>query len=180
MLANPDDYAYWVVGSKRIRDADAAFPAPGTKFHHTIGFGPLTLDDHTEVIDAERPRLLRLRAKGRPLGTATVTLRMTPRDGGSMVEMTENPDGPYSVLALNPLLHVATKLRNAESLMRLEELAVRGASDEGLAVARDRAGRAGLRPARQDITADVCVIGGGIVGVTAALAAARRGRAASC
>ena len=125
VLANPAHYAYWVVGSKRIRDADAGFPAPGTKFHHTIGFGPLTLDDHSKVIDSERPHLLRLRVKGRPLGTATVTMRMTPRDGGCVVEMVENPDGAYAILNLNPLLHVATKVRNAESLMRLEELAVR-------------------------------------------------------
>jgi hypothetical protein len=39
--------------------------------------------------------------------------------------MTENPDGPFAILALNPLMHVLTKLRNAESLMRLEELALR-------------------------------------------------------
>jgi uncharacterized protein YndB with AHSA1/START domain len=125
VLADPDAYAYWVVGSKQIRDAEPEFPAPGAKFHHTIGFGPLTLNDHTEVLDAEPPAVLRLRAKGRPLGTASVTMRMTPRDGGTLVEMTENPDGVYSVLALNPLTHVATKLRNAESLMRLEELALR-------------------------------------------------------
>ncbi len=52
-------------------------------------------------------------------------LRLTPVDGGTSVEIVENPDGPYSVLALNPLLQVATKVRNAESLMRLEELALR-------------------------------------------------------
>jgi uncharacterized protein YndB with AHSA1/START domain len=124
-LAEPSNYGYWVVGSKRIRDADADFPAPGTKLHHTIGVGPLTLDDHTEVLEAEAPKYLRLRAKGRPIGTASVILRMTPVDGGTCVEIVENPDGPYSLLALNPLLQIATKVRNAESLMRLEELALR-------------------------------------------------------
>jgi uncharacterized protein YndB with AHSA1/START domain len=124
-LADPAGYAYWVVGSKQVRDAESAFPAPGSKFHHTFSFGPLTVADHTEVLEADRPRLLRLRAKGRPLGTATVTMRMTPEDGGTVVEMVENPDGIYSVLALNPLAHLLTKLRNAESLMRLEELALR-------------------------------------------------------
>ena len=125
VLADPAGYAYWVVGSKRVRDADAAFPAPGSRFHHTIGVGPLTLDDHTEVLDAQRPSLLRLRAKGRPLGTATVTLRMSPLDGGTQVEISETPDGIYSLLALSPALHLATRARNAESLMRLEELALR-------------------------------------------------------
>jgi uncharacterized protein YndB with AHSA1/START domain len=124
-LAEPSNYAYWVVGSKEIRDAEPGFPAPGTKFHHTIGVGPLTVRDHTEVIEAVEPQYLRLRAKGRPVGTATVTLRLTPVDGGTSVEIVEHPDGVYSILALNPLLQVATKVRNAESLMRLEELALR-------------------------------------------------------
>ena len=124
-LADPSGYEYWVVGSKVIRDAEPGFPAPGTKFHHTIGFGPFTLNDHTEVLEAERPGLLKLRAKGRPLGTASVTLRMTPENGGTTVEMVERLDGPYAIFNVNPLLHVVTKVRNAESLMRLEELALR-------------------------------------------------------
>jgi hypothetical protein len=125
VLADPSGYGYWVVGSKHIRDAEPGFPAPGTKFHHTIGFGPLTLSDHTEVLAAERPGFLCLRAKGRPIGTARVILRMTPVDGGTSVEIEENPDGPYTPLKYNPLLQVATRIRNAESLMRLEELALR-------------------------------------------------------
>ena len=124
-LADPKGYAYWVVGSKGVRDADAGFPAPGTRFHHTIGFGPLTLRDHTEVLEAAPPALLRLRAKGRPFGTATVILRMQPEDAGTTVEIVEHPDGIFSPLALNPLLQLMTKVRNAESLMRLEELALR-------------------------------------------------------
>jgi uncharacterized protein YndB with AHSA1/START domain len=125
VLADPAGYEYWVVGSRAIRDAEPEFPAPGSKFHHTLGFGPLTLSDHTEVLAADPPRLLRLRAKGRPLGTATVEMELTPADDGTVVRMSENPDGLYAPLALNPLAHVVTKLRNAESLMRLEELALR-------------------------------------------------------
>jgi len=41
-----------------------------------------------------------------------------------MVRMTENPDGLYRPLALNPLMELLTRARNAESLMRLEELAL--------------------------------------------------------
>ena len=125
VLADPAGYGYWVVGSKVIRDAEPGWPAPGSKFHHTIGVGPLTVSDHTVALEADPPRLLRLRAKGRPAGTATVTLELQPRDGGTLVRMTENPDGVYSPMALNPVVHVTTKLRNAESLMRLEELALR-------------------------------------------------------
>jgi hypothetical protein len=125
VLADPGDYGYWVVGSKVIRDAEPGWPEPGTKFHHTVGAGPFKVSDHTVSLAADAPTYLKLRAKGRPLGTATVEMRMRRKDAGTVVEMTENPDGLYRPLALNPLLHVATKLRNAESLMRLEELALR-------------------------------------------------------
>lgn len=127
-LADPATYGYWVVGSKVIRDADTAWPAPGARFHHTIGVGPLKVSDHTESLEAEPPRLLCMRAKGRPLGTARITMEMTPRDAGTLVRMTETPDGLTAILALNPLVHLLTKARNAESLMRLEELALRRAA----------------------------------------------------
>ena len=125
VLADPGEYGYWVVGSKVIRDADADWPAAGSKFHHTIGVGPFKLSDHTVALESERPHRLVLRAKGRPVGIARVTMTMTPRNGGTVVHMVENPDGVYRPLALNPLLHVLTIARNSESLMRLEELAVR-------------------------------------------------------
>jgi uncharacterized protein YndB with AHSA1/START domain len=126
-LADAGGYAYWVVGSSEIRDADPNWPQPGSRFHHTVGVGPLKISDHTESLEARRPDLLRIRAKARPLGTAKVTLTMTPQDGGTRVRMTENPDGLTSWLTLNPLLQVLTRGRNAESLMRLEELALRQA-----------------------------------------------------
>ena len=124
-LADARTYGDWVVGSKRIRAADAAWPAPGSRFHHTVGLGPLSLDDHTESLEADPPTLLRLRAKARPLGTAQVTLELTPSEGGTFVRMTENPDGLSSVLGLNPLVHLLTMVRNAESLRRLERVAER-------------------------------------------------------
>ena len=124
-LADTGSYQYWVVGSKLIRDAEPAWPAAGSKFHHTIGFGPFTVSDHTVSLEAERPRLLRLRTKARPLATAEVTLEMEPQDGGTRVRMSENPAGATSLLAVNPFVQLLTRGRNAESLMRLEELALR-------------------------------------------------------
>jgi len=127
VLADPGEYGYWVVGSKVIRDADAAWPAPGSKFHHTIGAGPFKLSDHTVSIEAERPHRLKIRAKGRPFGTASVTLEMTPKDGGTVVSITENPDGVFRPLSFFPPLQLFSLGRNAESLMRMEELALRKA-----------------------------------------------------
>ncbi len=89
------------------------------------------MSDHTESLEASRPGLLRIRAKARPAGTAKVTMEMIPLDGGTVVRMTENPDGLTSWLAFNPLVQLLTLGRNAESLMRLEELALRRAPRGG-------------------------------------------------
>ncbi len=91
-LADPGNYGYWVVGSKLIRDVEPGWPAPGTKFNHTIGFGPRKVSDHTVALESEPPRLLKLRAKGRPLMTATVTLELVPRQSGTLVRISEHPD----------------------------------------------------------------------------------------
>jgi hypothetical protein len=128
VLADPGSYGYWVVGSKVIRDADPDWPAPGSKFHHTVGFGPFKVSDHSEAVETERPGLFRLRAKGRPTGTAMVTLEMVPKDGGTLVRMKENPDGAVALLAFNPVVQLFVRGRNTESLARLEELALREAA----------------------------------------------------
>ena len=123
ILSDPDNYGYWVVGSKRIRGADADFPAVGTKFDHTVGFGPLDLDDHTVVLESEPPRRLKLRAKARPLGTASVTMQIEPENGGSRVTMIEDAGDRLTALVFNPLTHLLVRGRNEESLDRLRELA---------------------------------------------------------
>ena len=123
-LADARSYGYWVVGSSEIRDVDATWPDAGARFHHTVGFGRLRVSDHTESVEARAPSRLRIRAKARPLGTANVTLTLTPHAGGTRVRMCEQPDGATSWLAFNPLVQLLLRGRNAESLMRLEELAL--------------------------------------------------------
>jgi uncharacterized protein YndB with AHSA1/START domain len=136
-LADPGNYGYWVVGSKVIRDADPDWPAPGSKFHHTVGLGPFQVSDHTESLEASPPGLLRIRAKARPAGTVKVTMELTPKGGGTVVRMTEDPEGLTSWLTFNPLVHLLTLGRNAESLMRLEELALHRAPENGDGVDAD-------------------------------------------
>lgn len=123
VLADPESYGYWVVGSSHIRGADDDFPAVGSRFHHTVGFGPLKLDDHTEVLDAHPPYRLELKAKARPLGTARVVMLMQPRGGGTHVTMIEDAGDPLTALVFNPLTHLLVRGRNVESLRRLKELA---------------------------------------------------------
>ena len=125
VLADPDGYAYWVVGSKAIRDADPELARSGLE---------VPPHDRLRPADAQRPhrgargRAARAAAPAREGPAARHRAGDARDDAGGRrhaCEMTENPDGPFAFLALNPLAAVFTKLRNAESLMRLEELALR-------------------------------------------------------
>ncbi|HSI80726.1 MAG TPA: SRPBCC family protein [Solirubrobacterales bacterium] len=123
VLSDPDSYGYWVVGSERIRGAEPDFPKRGARFHHTVGFGPFKINDHTQVLDLDPPRLLKLRARARPLGTAHVTLEIEPEGDGSRVTMIEDPGDAMTSLVFNPLTHLLVRRRNVKSLDRLRELA---------------------------------------------------------
>jgi uncharacterized protein YndB with AHSA1/START domain len=118
-------YAEWVVGTSRIRDADPDFPAPGARIHYTVGRRPLRHDGHTEVLAVDAGRRLELEAHAWPLGTARIVLRLTDRAGGCRVEIEEHPKrGPAGRLH-NPGLDLLIKLRNVETLRRLERAAAR-------------------------------------------------------
>ena len=109
-----------------IRDAEPGWPAPGSKFHHTIGVGPLKLSDHTESLEADAAAPAQAARQGPPA-------RHRDGDAGARAARRRHARADHreprrrvlAVMALNPVVHVATKLRNAESLMRLEELALR-------------------------------------------------------
>ena len=126
VLSDPESYADWVVGSQSIRDADPNWPAVGTRFYHRVGAGPLTIKDHTEVLEADPPHRLLLRARARPLGTAKVELVLAPRAGGTHVTMTEVAGDPLSKLVLNRLTDPLVHRRNRESLRRLRRISETG------------------------------------------------------
>ncbi len=125
-LANAANYGDWVVGSDTIRDADADWPKVGSRFHHRVGVGPLKLNDHTEVLEVDPPHRLIMHARARPLGTAEVAMRLTERDGGTLVTMSETAGDRLSRLMLNRLTDPLIRLRNAESLRRLKRIAETG------------------------------------------------------
>ncbi|HEX5990809.1 MAG TPA: SRPBCC family protein [Solirubrobacterales bacterium] len=74
VLSDPERYPEWVVGAAGFRDEDDEFPAVGSRFHHKVGSWPIGLKDYTEVLEAEPPDRLVLKAKARPL-------RRAPRSG---------------------------------------------------------------------------------------------------
>jgi uncharacterized protein YndB with AHSA1/START domain len=139
VLSDAACYPHWVVGAKAFRGSDPDFPAIGTRFHHAVGVGPVTINDHTEVVDANPPYRLELIAHARPLGNAKVTMLLEPRADGTYVTMLEDGADLLSKLIFNPVTHVATHARNVESLRRLKAIAERGVGAAD-ALARSRPG----------------------------------------
>jgi uncharacterized protein YndB with AHSA1/START domain len=123
VLEDPRSFARWVVGSREIRRADPAWPSVGTAFEHTVGVWPLTLSDHSEVVECRRPELLKLLVKARPFSRAYVTLRLLPQAAGTRLSMDERAADRRSRILFNPLTDPLVRLRNRVSLRRLKALA---------------------------------------------------------
>jgi uncharacterized protein YndB with AHSA1/START domain len=126
VLSDPQTYADWVVGSSEIRDADASWPAIGSRFHHSVGVWPLKVKDSTEVIGLDRPTGLKLHARARPLGTACVELVLAEDPAGTHVTMHETAGDLLSRVGINPLTEWLVHLRNVEALRRLKRIAETG------------------------------------------------------
>jgi len=124
VLADGRRYADWVVGAKRVRGVDDTWPAPGSRFHHEVGVGPLTIQDSSELVSMDPPRQVVLEVRAWPAGKARVTITVSPGEGGgSEVLIEEVPTGgPAKTIDSWPLRRV-TMVRNVESLKRLRKAA---------------------------------------------------------
>ena len=127
MLADGWRYADWVVGAKTIRHVDDTWPAPGSRFHHKVGVGPVELRDSSVSEAVDPGRALSLRVKAFPAGSARVRIVLEPTDeGGTEILMEERPLEGLARRLDNPLQRLALKARNVESLRRLARLAEKG------------------------------------------------------
>ena len=119
ILAEPRTYPEWLVGAKKIRDVDADFPAKGAEFDHTVGAGPVSIDDSTQVLEVHRPDRLKLLVRaGRLNGEVEVLVLPSPK--GTEVRFRERPVGLQ--VALTPFLRPSLQARNGESLKQLRTL----------------------------------------------------------
>ncbi len=123
VLADPNSYGDWVVGSSQIHGVDGNWPTPGSTFHHTQGLPWIGPKDTTTVLEAQPPRRLLLRVRIRPWVVAEVELTLRADGGGTTVTMRETPKSGLVGRLHNPVIDLTLKLRNAESLRRLERLA---------------------------------------------------------
>jgi hypothetical protein len=89
---------------------------------HRVGAGPLTVNDHTEVLEVDAPRRLVLRVRAPPLGTAKVAIALEAHNAGTHVSMTEVAGDLLSKLAINRLTDPFVDHRNRLSLRRLRRI----------------------------------------------------------
>jgi uncharacterized protein YndB with AHSA1/START domain len=127
VLADPRTYPQWLVGAKRIRAVEGDWPRPGSTFHHTVGFGPATINDHTDVLEVEEPRMLLLKATIGPFGSFTVKFTLVPTADGTEVTFEEAPcDGAVRSLWRLPGGRALERLsiwgRNKVSAQQLKQL----------------------------------------------------------
>ena len=100
-----------------------AWPKPGSKFHHVVGFGPLRLADNSEVLDIdESAMVLRLEVRARPLIAAVATFRVIGTDSRCVITLQEEPALRMIGNLVRPVMDPATHVRNHRSLRRLADV----------------------------------------------------------
>lgn len=119
VLADGWLYPLWVVGASRMRAVDEGWPATGSLLHHSVGCWPLLIDDSTEVLLAEPPRRMHLRARAWPSGEAEVRITLAAHARGTAVAIAEDAVGGPGRLVPRPVRHGMLRWRNAETLRRL-------------------------------------------------------------
>ena len=124
-------YSSWVVGASRMRAVAEDWPATGSKLYHSAGVWPLVINDHTEVLESDPPRRLRLQAKGWPAGEATVELRIEPAGNGSKVTLIEDVTRGPGRFVPKALRQPTIALRNTETLRRLAYMAEARTNPDG-------------------------------------------------
>lgn len=125
VLRDGRTYGDWVVGTRTTSEVEPQWPAEGTAIHYTLGYRPVRKDGVTTSMAYEPDRRLALEAHAWPAGTAGIEITAEPRGADTLVSIHEAPlRGPASVVH-NPIADLLIRLRNVETLRRLERLARR-------------------------------------------------------
>jgi len=127
VLTDVEAYPDWLVGARHIRRTDEAWPAEGSWFDHTLGWGPVRIHDRTTVVSIDPPHHLTLHARMGPLGAARVRFTVSPSAEGSHLALEEEPTNGVARILWNPLTRPVVGIglwgRNAISLQSLRALA---------------------------------------------------------
>lgn len=124
-LRDGSTYGDWVVGTRTTREVESSWPAAGTAIHYVIGYGPLRKDGVTTSKEYDPDAKLALEAHAWPAGTAGIVITAQSRGTDTEVAIDEAPLRGPARLVHNPVLDLLIKLRNVETLRRLEAVARR-------------------------------------------------------
>lgn len=113
----------WVVGASRMRDVEDAWPAVGSRLHHSFGVWPAVINDSTTVLEYSSPRHIVMQPKGWPLGEALVTIDVKPHPRGCIVRLQEQEVSGPATIVPRRLIDIALTIRNKETLRRLSFMA---------------------------------------------------------
>ena len=122
VLIDPWTYPKWLAGAADVRAVDDEWPGPGSKFHHRVGIGPLTIPDSSVLLDIDADRRLKLAVRARPLISAIVTFTLVGDGQRCVVSFEEEPTNRVIGNLVRPVLDPLTHLRNHQSLKRLAHL----------------------------------------------------------
>ncbi|MEV1008475.1 SRPBCC family protein [Streptomyces sp. NPDC049881] len=138
-LADPANFARWVVGTQRSDPLDDRWPAVGAAMRYTMGFGPLRGTGRTVVRVSEPARRLELEAQTKGLGTARIALEIRPWGEQSLLIIDEHPlTGPGGILH-NRLADAFLQVRHRRMLHNLTSLVESATEHESEASARQEA-----------------------------------------
>lgn len=130
VLGNGWLYPSWVVGASRMREVDDDWPLPRSELHHSFGVWPVLINDTTTVLEWQYERRLVLRARGWPVGEATVVITLEPIHDGCVVSIDEDVAAGPGLAVLAPVRRGLLRVRNREALRRLRFLAEGAAGSE--------------------------------------------------
>jgi hypothetical protein len=122
VLIDPHTYPDWLIGAASIRGVDDTWPNVGSRFRHRVGLGWLSIPDHSEVLDIDPGRMLRLEVEARPLIAGVVTFELVSDATGTVVAVEEEPLLRIIGNIVRPVMDPTIHLRNHRSLRRLDRI----------------------------------------------------------
>jgi hypothetical protein len=123
VLSNGESYGFWVVGTRAVREISGDWPAPGSALHYVVGHLPVRKHDMTRSVGVDAGRRLVLEAQAWPVGSLHIEIRVEPSPTGCTVVIEERPKKGLLKAVNNPLVDLGIKVRNVETLRRLEKAA---------------------------------------------------------
>ncbi|MFE9812258.1 SRPBCC family protein [Streptomyces sp. NPDC005548] len=130
VLADPQCYAEWVVGTAESFPVRGKWPQVHAALEFQVQVGPLTLNNETVVRACVEGRELELEAKAGPLGTARIAIEVRPWGEYTLVIIDEHPLQGVGGVLHNFAVEALIQIRHRTMLARLADLCENTSTDQ--------------------------------------------------